>query len=188
MLTGQQRTDISRLHNGPVSTPVINRVRLLIEHLQREGRTQEDIASIFGRSQGWVSQVVAGTIREVKSEPTRTAIAKLRLSPSFFTGTGPVEDYLGTRTERDEDLSPYAEVEAYLSEENAAERPPVSEDHAREIRAVRYSGEVTVGMAASFHRELIARDRGKAVAGGAIISPVELPPGKRRIDSGKPRR
>lgn len=85
MQTCQQRTDISRLHTRRVA-PVIDRVRLLIEHLLAEGRTQEEIAAVFGRTQGWVSQVVDGQIREVKSEVTASAIAKLRLAPSLIAG------------------------------------------------------------------------------------------------------
>lgn len=166
---------------------MIDRVRLLIEHLKEEGRTQEDIATVFGRSQGWVSQVVAGQIREVKSETTRTAIAKLKLDPTFFAGNGPVQDYLRTRVERDDDRSPYAAVEDYLSAEAADERPPVTEQHARELRAVRFSGEVTIGMAASLHRELIARDRGKVQPKGVVVTPGETPAGMRRVGPGKKR-
>ena len=53
----------------------------------------------------------------------------------------------------------YAAVEAYLSADHASERPPVSEAHARELRAMTYAGEVTLGMVSAMHRELILRDK-----------------------------
>lgn len=158
-----------------------DRIRELIEHLRKEGRTQEDIASVFGRSQGWVSQVVAGRIRDPGGEPLRRAASKLRLAPGYFEGTGPLAEYLATAVERDDARSPYEAVERYLSDEAADERPPVSEDHARELRDVRFKGEVTVAMIEGLHRGLIARDRGKATADrGETIKPV-VPEGKRAV-------
>jgi transcriptional regulator with XRE-family HTH domain len=164
----------------------IDRVKELIDHLRASGRTQEDIASMFGRSQGWVSQVVSGKIRDVAGEPLRNAATKLRLVPGYFEGPGPLADYL-KRTDRDSDLSPYAAVEHYLAPEAAGERPPVSEEHARELRAIRWSGEVTVGMAAAQHREMIARDKGKSVTKPEAITPSELPAGKRKIGPARKR-
>lgn len=92
-------------------------------------------------------------------------------------------DYLTkpTKLERDAERSLYPAVETYLSDEAADERPPVSEQHARELREVRYSGEVTVGMVGALHREMIARDKGKTGARGEPIGPKEIPEGKRLV-------
>lgn len=166
------------------------RYQALIHQLRDElggGRGwKTEVARRLGTTQPWITYIDAGE-RAPGRETISDACARLGLKPDFFfdasLGDEPsYRDHLATRTDRDDARSPYLAVEEYLSDEAAAERPPVSPEHARELRAIRYSGEVTVGMVSALHRELIARDRGKAIAPkGAVVSPAALPEGVRRI-------
>lgn len=56
---------------------VIDDVRALCRELLAEGQSQEEVGAAFGRSQGWVSQVLDGQIKEVKAEVLATVNQRL---------------------------------------------------------------------------------------------------------------
>lgn len=171
---------------------VRERVLALLDQVKAEqGLTHRGAALAIGLDPSMAQKLRDGIRTSIGAAQMDRIAKTVGLRIAYFTD--PVASdhraYLtGTVLERDDARSPYPEVEAYLAEGNAAVRPPVSEQHARELRAVRFSGEVTLGMAAALHREYIARDQGKAVASKAEpLSPAVLPEGMRRIGPAKKR-
>lgn len=165
------------------------RMVALIEELRREGRSQAEIGKIFGRSQGWVSQVLAGTIKASLETAREAARDKLRLDDRFFTdprargmsykpwvGGSPFES---TETRRDDLPSPYPEFERAIADENV-----VDLDVLRMVRGVRFGDGATE---ATYEEALHQITRAKALARGRRRADdsqpiaVELPPGMRPL-------
>lgn len=157
-------------------------------------RSQQTIADATAGfvSQSAISTYISGT-RRAKID-TALAIARAHgIRDAYFTDEGVVEPGAyrrgGERLERDDDRSIYPAVEEYLSPEAAAERPPVSDAHAAELRRIRFAGDVTVGMVGALHRELINRDRGRTrdLTSTMPEGARALRPGKLKIGTGKKR-
>lgn len=146
----QQPADIRPLH--PYGVAVIDDVRALIRELRAEGMNQVEIGKAFGRSQGWVSQVLDGTIGEVKAETLRTVQARL---PGRLRGQHLI---------RDDDV-PRA-LEEYFAEREASGRPVRSKVADRARASARSTGMATRTEAAAlvdFLEGVVAREeRGDA--------------------------
>ncbi len=146
------------------------RFRELLELLTRSAPSQQDIAERVGISQALVSAILSGK-KNVGEEKLAGAMSKLGLHHDYFceerAGTRSYTAFLGGRSPfRVADgsavyvpaRSAHAEVEEYIAEETVEGRP-VSAAHLQELRGALLVGPVTVAMAASLHREMIARDR-----------------------------
>lgn len=188
-------TDVVR-RAGTITNVVDVHQRLvnLIVHLMKtpgpngERRSQQTIADATkGKvSQSAISTYLSGT-RRAKID-SAIAIGRAHgVRDAYFSDEGSVfpDDYVGTRLDRD-DAKSYPAVEAYLSDDAASERPPVSEEHAAELRRFKASGEVTIAMVAGLHAGMIARDKGKAIATKAQpLTTGRVPEGKRKVTPGK---
>lgn len=82
----QQQPNIDGPHAPDVSTP-IRRLQALIKRKREEGKTQAQIATDLGRTQGWVVQVLGDEIRSVDVEVIAAAVRAYDLDANYFTDT-----------------------------------------------------------------------------------------------------
>lgn len=102
----QQLTNNEPRHDASVSTPSARMRALARELVNDDGWSQQKVATLLDRSQGWVSQLLAGTIASVEADTIDRAVHGLGLDANFFTkrSLGANESYKAhRRTSADEE-------------------------------------------------------------------------------------
>lgn len=162
------------------------RVIELLDHVMRTtNASQHAAAKAIDLDPSMAKKLRDGERDSIGTVQIDRILAATRLPATYFSAPAIPADTLdralaGERVELDSES--YTAVEAYLSPDAAAERPPVSAEHAAELRRFRNSGEVTLAMVAGLHRGMIDRDRGKAIVSKAEpLTTGQVPEGRRKV-------
>lgn len=120
-------------------------MRALLRELIADGWSQQKVAALLDRSQGWVSQVVAGTIVSVEADTIDRAVHGLDLDANYFTRKtlGADESYKAHRRRAAhveyDDEAPSPHFEAFLKITNL-DALGVTPDELEHVRRAPFRG------------------------------------------------